>query len=179
MNNGKYSKNNRKRRLRWNKQFVLLASIAVLLVGVIGGSLAYLITDTDPVTNTFTPGKVDITVSEEFIGNIKNNVKITLSEDSVKAKIRAMVVVTWQDEDGNVYPKAPVEETDYTISWTKSGWTGPDANGWYNHAAIEPGTSTGILFTNCKPVDSNTPKGYHLVVDVIAEAIQDDGGAQW
>lgn len=178
MNNGKYSKNNRKRRLRWSKQFVLLASVAVMLVGIIGGTLAYLTTSSDAVVNTFTPGKVDIEVDESFTGSVKNNVKITLSQDSVKANIRAMIVVTWQ-KDGAVYPAAPVEGEDYTISWTMAGWSGPDTNGWYTHGAIEPGTSTGELFTACAPVEGKTPEGYHLVVDVIAEAIQAEGGAQW
>lgn len=177
MYNGKY--HNKKNRLRWSKQFVLLASVIVLLVGAIGGSLAYLFTNTDPVVNTFTPGKVDIKVTENFTNNVKNDVKITLSEDSVKAKVRAMVVVTWQN-DGVIYPASPVEGEDYTISWTKIGWTGPDANGWYTHGTITPGASTGILFTNCVPVEDKTPEGYHLVVDVIAEAIQAEGeGVAW
>jgi len=178
MNNGKYSKNNRKRRLRWSKQFVLLASIAVMLVGIIGGTLAYLTTSSGSVVNIFTPGKVDIEVDEEFKDNVKNNVKITLSEDSVKANIRAMIVVTWQ-KGGSVYPAAPVEGKDYTISWTKDGWSGPDANGWYTHGAIEPGASTGVLFTDCKPLAPCPDPEYKLVVDVIAEAIQAEGGAQW
>lgn len=181
MNNGNYSTNNKKRRLRWSKQFVLLASVAVLLVGVIGGSLAYLFTNTDPIVNTFIPGKVDIEVDEPgwVDGNsVKENVSIK-NTGNVSAVIRAMIVVTWQDASGNVYPKAPAEGTDYTIVWTKEDWTGPDASGWYSHAAIKPGTSTGILFTRCAPVAENTPEGYRLVVDVIAEAIQADGGASW
>lgn len=176
MKNGKYS-NNRKRRLRWSKQFVLLASVAALLMGVIGGSLAYLFTSTNSVVNSFTPGEVNITVDEDFDRETKNNVKIK-NTGNVKAVIRAMVVVTWQDDAGNIYPAAPVEGDDYTITWTKDGWEGPD-NGWYTHGAIEPGESTGVLFTACSPVEDETPEGYHLVVDIIAEAIQADGGASW
>lgn len=178
----KYAKN-KGRRLRWSKQVALLASITLVLTLTVGGALAYLTTKSEPVVNTFTPSKVDITVTEEFENNVKNNVCITLSEDSVKAQIRAMVVVTWQDKDGNIYPEKPVEKIgdadgDYTITWTKSGWSGP-SGGWYTHGAIEPGHSTGVLFTACAPVADKTPDGYHLVVDVIAEAIQDGGGVRW
>lgn len=188
MNNGKYSKNNRKRRLRWSKQFVLLASIAVMLVGIIGGTLAYLTTSSGSVVNTFTPGKVDITVNENFDGSVKENVAIE-NTGNVDAKIRAMIVVTWQDEKGNVYPAAPVEGVDYNIFWTKDGWSGP-TNGWYVYNDIVPSEDdpetedvkedcTGYLFTSCSLVEGKTPEGYHLVVDVIAEAIQAEGGAQW
>lgn len=176
MYNGKY--HNKKSRLGWSKQFVLLASVIVLLAGAIGGSLAYLFTNSDAVVNTFTPGEVNITVEETFKDNIKSNVMIK-NTGNVNATIRAMIVVTWQDNQGNVYPAAPAAGTDYTISWTKAGWTGPDAIGWYTHGAIEPNHSTGVLFTNCAPVAGKTPDGYHLVVDVIAEAIQAGGGASF
>lgn len=177
MKYGKYSSNNRKRRLRWSKQFVLLASVAILLVGVVGGSLAYLLTNTDPVVNTFTPGNVTIEVDEDFNGSVKENVRIE-NTGNVDAKIRARVVVTWQDDKGNIYPAQPAD-TDYTITWEMDGWTGP-VNGVYTHTnPVAPGGQTGVLFTNCKPVADKTPAGYHLVVDVIAEAIQAGGGAKW
>lgn len=49
------------------KKTILVAAIAVMLVAalVVGGTLAYF-TDTDTKTNTFTTGKVDITLNETF-----------------------------------------------------------------------------------------------------------------
>ena len=178
MKNGKFSKKDRRRLLRWNKSFVLLLAVVTLVIGVVGGSLAYLIANTDSVVNTFTPGEVKITVDEKFDGNAKNDVKIR-NTGNVDAKIRAMIVVTWQDDDGNVYPDAPAEGTDYSIQWTLEEWSSSE-NGWYTYdTAVAPGESTGILFTACAPVEGQTPEGYHLVVDVIAEAIQADGNADW
>lgn len=180
MNNGKYSKNNRKRRLRWSKQFVLLASIAVMLVGIIGGTLAYLTTSSGSVVNTFTPGNVDIEVDEPGWndgGSVKSNVSIK-NVGNVDAKIRAMIVVTWQ-KDGVIYPEAPVAGVDYEIKdLTGADWT--QVGAWYEYGpTVAPNNATTYLFTSCTPVAENTPKGYHLVVDVIAEAIQAEGGAQW
>lgn len=173
MYNGKFNSKHTKRRLRWNRQFVLLVSILALVVGVAGGSLAYLIANTNSVVNTFTPAKVDITVDENFDGNVKNDVRIQNNGD-VDAKIRAMIVVTWQDEAGHVYGKQPVEGTDYDITWVKDGWSG-SGNGWYTTtSSIAPGGKTGILFTGCKPLNKAPAEGYTLVVDVIAEAIQAD-----
>lgn len=176
MYNGKY--HNKKSRLGWSKQFVLLASVIVLLAGAIGGSLAYLFTNSDAVVNTFTPGEVNITVEETFDGNIKSNVKIK-NTGNVNAKIRAMIVVTWQDNQGNIYPDAPVANEDYSIEGLPgNGWS--ESGGWYSYdSSVAPGGSTGVLFTDCAPVEGKTPEGYHLVVDVIAEAIQAEGGASF
>lgn len=185
MYNGKY--HNKKSRLGWSKQFVLLASVIVLLAGAIGGSLAYLFTNSDAVVNTFTPGEVNIKVEETFDGSTKSNVMIK-NTGNVDAKIRAMIVVTWQDDQGNVYPAAPVQDEDYSISGLLgSGWSG--SGGWYVYSEVVPSvdnpdtkqdeTCTGYLFTSCAPVEGKTPDGYHLVVDVIAEAIQADGGASF
>lgn len=185
MYNGKY--HNKKSRLGWSKQFVLLASVIVLLAGAIGGSLAYLFTNSNAVVNTFTPGEVNITVEETFNDNIKSNVMIK-NTGNVDAKIRAMIVVTWQDKQGNIYPAAPVQGVDYFISdLPGSGWSG--SGSWYVYSEAVPSvddpntvqdeTCTGYLFTSCEPVVGKTPKGYHLVVDVIAEAIQAEGGASF
>jgi len=35
-----------------------------------------------------------------------------------------------------------------------------------------------VLFTNCAPVEGKAPDGYHLAVDVIAEAVQADANGQ-
>ena len=190
MKHGKYSGNSRKRRLKWSKQFVLIASVAILLVGAVGGSLAYLFTDTTSIENTFTPGNVEIEIVEpgwEPDKSVKKNVTIK-NNGNTDAKVRVMIVATWQNADGEIYPGAPVLGTDYTIKWNESGtWNGPNpsvwsgpANGWYSHIAdVAPGGCTDILFAECKPVEAKTPVGYSLVVDIIAEAIQADGGASW
>lgn len=169
--------NNKNRRLRWSMQFTLLAAIVLILTVTVGGTLAYLIDTKGPITNTFTPGKVNIKVDESFNGSTKSNVAIT-NTGNVDAKIRAMIVVTWQ-KDGVIYPEAPVAGVDYEIKGlTGEGWT-PNGE-WYEYGpTVAPNNATTYLFTSCAPVAGKTPEGYHLVVDVIAEAIQAEGGAQW
>ena len=180
MKNGKYANNNRKRRLRWSKQFVLLASIAVLLVGVIGGSLAYLFTNTDPVVNTFTPGKVNIKVEETLGENTKSNVSIK-NTGNVKAKIKAMVVITWQNANGDVFHKQPEPVTDYTIKWGESTkWSPKALNTWCIYSdEVEAGNLTETLIDEIKVIKQCEDANYKLVVDVIAEAIQAEGGASF
>ncbi len=46
------------------KLALMLASLALVLCTVIGGTLAWLVTETDPVVNTFTYGDINITLEE-------------------------------------------------------------------------------------------------------------------
>lgn len=178
-------KHEKKLKQNWGKPAALLVSL-VLLVGVaVGGTLAYLVTNTDPIENQFTPSKVTTTVEEKLDGNVKKNVKIKNTGDT-EAWIRAAVVITWQDENGNVYGGTqPVAGTDYTIEWNvdeqktdhekwfkgKDGfyyWTKPvksqeeDANNCF----------TGVLITECKLVAGKAPEGYALTVEIIGSGIQ-------
>ena len=46
------------------KSLALVLALAMIVVCVVGGTLAWLIDKTDPVTNTFTYGDIDITLAE-------------------------------------------------------------------------------------------------------------------
>lgn len=156
------------------KSLVLLVCVALLLTCAVGSTVAYLKDGTKTVTNTFDPAEVDIEIEETFDGNIKNDVKIK-NVKKIDAYIRAAVIVTWQNTAGEVYGVAPKEGTDYTISWTKSGWV-DGADGFYYHTnSVAPDEYTGILFTNCKPVAGKAPEGYTLHVEILAQGIQADG----
>ena len=169
MYNGKY--NNRKRRLRWNKQFVLLVSILALLVGVVGGSLAYLVTSTGDVANTFTPGKVACQINETMKDNVKSNVTVK-NTGNTDAYIRVRLVATWQDEDGKVCPKAPVEGTDYTITYPEGTKWVKNGEYYYYPTSVAPNAFTGNLIDSCLPVSGQAPAGYTLHVEILADAIQ-------
>lgn len=152
------------------KTILLLVSLVIVLVAVVGTTIAYLVTNTDPIVNTFKPSKVTTEITEDFKNNVKDNVKVQNTGD-VEAYIRAAVVVTWQNDDGEVYPTAPVAGTDYTVTWTKDGWVEKDGYYYYT-STVKPGNPTGILLTDCKPVEGKAPDGYHLVVEILAQAIQ-------
>lgn len=162
------------RRLRWNRQFVLLVSIIALLVGIVGSSLAYLLTQTDPVQNTFQPSKVNCQIKEDFRqgGSVKENVQVKNTGDT-DAYIRAALVFTWVDSQGNIAPVA-VGSGDYTLE-LGSDWTlGSDGYYYYNKS-VAPGAQTTNLIVSCAPVSGKAPDGYTLCVDVIADAIQSKG----
>lgn len=61
----------RRRRLRWSKQFAVLACICVLLMGFVGTTLAWL-TDTASVENEFTPANVSCEATCKTVTNTSN-----------------------------------------------------------------------------------------------------------
>lgn len=166
--------NNKKRKM-------LLLSMLIILVMGVGATVAFLHTSTSDVENTFDPTQVSCDVNETFDNKVKTNVSVTNTSD-IPAFIRAEVVVTWQDSEGNVYAEAPVEGTDYTMSYggtegtlTNSGWV-EGADGFYYHTnPVAVGEDTAIFIAKCEPVDANTPEGYSLHVEVLASAIQVEG----
>lgn len=136
--------------------------------------MAYLVSDTPTVTNTFTPAEVGSNIEEDFDRTTKENVRIKNTGD-IKAYIRAKVVFTWQDEDGNVYAKKPLEGNDYNITWAPDGWTKTgqgDFAFYYYNQPVDAGETTGVLIKSCSPVANKAPDGYNLHVEILAEAIQ-------
>ena len=161
---------NRKTRLRWNRSFVLVVSVLVLLVGIVGASLAYLTMKTPAVKNEFTYGKVSCEVEEDFRDGVKKDVSIK-NTGNIPAFIRVRLVFTWKDADGSVYGTAP-QAGDYTLEINEAGWK-TDANGYYYCTQpVAAGKLTPILIKSCKPNDGRNPEGYALSVEILADAIQ-------
>lgn len=155
-----------------------LVGLIVLLCCTVAGTLAYLITSTDPLVNTFTPTKVTTTIVEDFDYGVKEKVKVKNTGD-INAYIRAAVVVNWVDDEDNIHADAPVAGTDYTIEWnvdtdseTNKPWFRGSDGFYYHKATVAASESTGILINECKPVEGKAPQGYYLQVTILAEGIQ-------
>lgn len=171
MNNGKYARQpRRRRRSNRKKASFLLTSLILLLTLFIGGTTAFLIASGPDVTNTFTPSRVASFVDETFENNVKTNVKIQNTGDTT-SYIRAAIVVTWQDANGNVYPATPQSGSDYTMVMGSSDWS-LHADGFYYYKyPVEPGQKTNNLIDSCIYV-ANAPAGYGLNVEILGSAIQ-------
>lgn len=79
--------------------FLTIAAALVLVAASIGGTVAYLKATTDPVTNTFTPASITITLTETFNTDTNNDG----TNDSWTAKL---IPGSTPDKD----PKVTVEE---------------------------------------------------------------------
>lgn len=182
MNNAKHSGGKRTprhgRRLGFGRQVLLLAALAVIAMGVVGGTVAYLVTKTSPVENTFVPGYVSCRINEkgpdgekDFENNVdtkKKNVTVT-NTGIVDAYIRAAIIVTWKSGN-DIVATVPENGTDYRIiglepnaKWTKVG------DYYYYNEKVSPGEKTSNLFDSCEVLND---KGYTLSVEILADAIQ-------
>ena len=159
-------------KLNRKKGILLLTAAVLILVCGVGGTLAYLITQTAPVTNTFTPAYVTSQVIEPdwTNGNTeKKNVTIK-NAGNVSAYIRAAIVITWKDADGNTMPTVPALGTDYTLSINTDDWTLSGGYYYYN-GIVAAGESTANLINSCVSTGTYTD-GRKLCVEVIGSAIQ-------
>lgn len=173
MYQAKYQAEGARRSTRRNKKaWLLLIAVAAMLLAVVGGTVAYLVTRTNPKVNTFTPSKVACLVEETFKNNVKSNVQVKNTGDTA-AYLRAAVLVTWQDASGNVLGTAPVAGQDYSITMPASDkWAQANDGFWYYSEAVAPGAYTEALIGECKPLKAAPQAGYTLHVEIVASAIQ-------
>ena len=142
------------------KHFAGLLALVLILVCTVGGTVAYLVANTDPVTNTFTPGKVSCQVEEEFKDNDTVKTKAVIKNTgNVPAYIRVAVVANTVDGD-NITGMADLSEgwlnDEY---WTKSG------DFYYYKGVVQPGEKTDNLLKTGINLDG-------IQVTILASAIQ-------
>ena len=154
------------------KTIALVVSIALLICVGVGSTLAYLMTATEPVENTFTTSQVSTYVTENNSGETKKNVQIQNTGD-IEANIRANIVVTWQNANGEILAQAPVADVDYKV---EIGDKWELVNGFYVYKdAVAPDGFTDDLIVTCKPLKAAPADGYYLCVEIIASGIQGKG----
>lgn len=163
--------NKKARRKNADRAVLLLVSLVLVLSVAIGGTLGYL-TGQVSVTNTMDVGDFTTEIEEKLDGKVKHDVQVS-NTGEYDAYVRAIIVVTWQNESGNVYPEAPVPNQDYTIEYG-SGWT-QNGQFWYYNGVVDAGSSTSNLIQKCEPIESaEKPEGYDLNVEILASSIQTD-----
>lgn len=175
MNNAKNSGGKRTpqhgRRLGFGRQVLLLAALVVIAMGVVGGTVAYLVTNTTPVVNTFEPGYVTCIINEDFKDGdtVKKNVTVT-NTGNVDAYIRAAIIVTWKNGN-DIAATVPAKGTDYTLVLNEDDWVEHDGYYYYKNGSVAPnGGTTTNLIKSCEVIGSNG--GYTLSVEILADAIQ-------
>lgn len=166
------NQNKKHRRLKKPVKLILILSSLLLTVCLsIGTTYAYLLSRSETVTNTFTPGTAGNTIEESFENDVKKDVKVK-NTGNINAFIRATIIITWQNKEGEVYPVLPEKGTDYDITLN------PD-NGWFENKGIyycktevAPGASTPVLIKECTQKIANAPKGYGLNVEILSSSVQ-------
>ncbi len=149
------------------KIVTLCLVIALAATAVIGGTLAYF-TDTDEATNTFTSGKVDITLVEEFDADnakllpgsvdenaVQKDVSITLNEGSEDSYVwyEWLIPAVLDDADAS---KNIVHVNSWGATWDTYASTQKYIDTWNANpgAHVPAGTTTG--FENAQTWDHTT-----------------------
>lgn len=143
------------------KRFALLLALVLILVGTVGGTVAYLATHTKPVVNTFTPGEVTCKVEETVDNGVKSSVKVQ-NTGNVPAYIRVAVVANTVDAQGNITGAA--DENILKNALAASGWT-KNGDYYYYNTAVDPNGLTGELLKNSIELEG-------IQVTILASAIQ-------
>ena len=146
---------------RTAKSSALIIALALILVLAVGGTVAYIFTQTDPVINTFTPTEAKITVDEETNSNQKTSITVVNNSTGVPVYIRVALVANMIDKDKNVTGAASVPTFTLGDNWIVGN------DGYYYYTEPVPvGESTGNLLKSQMILDEN------MQVVVLADAIQ-------
>lgn len=162
-----------KRALPKKKWSLLLVSMLLIAAVAVGSTVAYIVTSTDALPNVFHPTGITVDVDEKFENDVKSDVTIR-NTGTTAAYIRAQIIVTWKDANGNVAATKPVLDTDYTMTLDlNNGWFQGSDGFYYYSKSVEPNAKTSVLITKCeKLADATVPAGYDLSVEIIASGIQ-------
>ncbi|NCC86535.1 MAG: hypothetical protein EOM05_01535 [Clostridia bacterium] len=149
------------------KKYALIISVLLIVAIAAGGTLAWISTS-DAITSGFSVADVKCSVLEDLSGNNKENVRVE-NTGSIDEYIRATIVMSWIDEDGNTVAQE-VKASDYTMSLNETDWFVGTDGYYYCKAKVAQGDKTQNLINSC--VMNNTTSGYTFKLDVIAAAIQ-------
>ena len=146
---------------RTAKSSALIIALALILVLAVGGTVAYIFTQTGPAINTFTPTEAKITVDEKTNNNQKTEMIVKNNSTGVPVYIRVALVANMIDKDKNVTGAASVPTFTLGKDWIKG------SDGYYYYTKAVPVLeSTGNLLEKAMTLDEN------MQVVVLADAIQ-------
>lgn len=142
-----------KKVIRWNRSFVVLAALLVLVLGIVGTTLAWLTDKTDALTNNFTYAKVSCEVLEDVDEDKTEKRKVWIQNTgNTDAYIRVTYVVTIRDKEGNILYDAYETEKfkDYMADLERKisdpRWQKGTDDYWYYRLPVAPNEKTEELF---------------------------------
>ena len=146
----------------------LLLSVILVVTIAVGGTVAYLVTQDEPITNTFTPSHVNCEVTENFNGTVKSNVNVTNIGDT-DAYIRVKLVTYRVNKNGqHIGGTAAIPSFTPGQNWVENG-------GYYYYTLpVKPGEQPDTVLISSITLEDSYPDadGGKQAIDVMAEAIQ-------
>lgn len=150
------------------RSLVLVVSVLALVLAVAGGTLAWLVANSGPVTNTFTPATVSCEVEETFNNNVKSNVNVK-NTSNIDAYLRVKLVTYRVNEAGrHIGGTAEIPTFTPGANWVKHG------DFYYYTLPVAPDETPAkpLIDTITLTGSYNDADGGKQVIEVMAEAIQ-------
>lgn len=155
------------------KTATLLVAIVLLLGVAVGTTVAYLIDRTEKIENKFEYAKTDVTVTEDFDGTTKQNVKVW-NKSNIPVYVRATYVVNWVDAHGNIVTPDPNEYKYQLDVNPDTKWVQGKGGYYYYPTPVQPGKSTAGSLLTCEVTKQPENPEYTLSVEILATAIQSE-----
>ena len=181
MHHGKYEARHLqpKRKRRSNKAGTMFLSLLLVVTLAISGTVAYLVTKSEPVENKFMPSHVACQVTEDFDGTTKSNVNVTNTGDTA-AYIRVKLVTYRVNDDGqHIGGIATIPDFTPGENWKEFG-------GYYYYTLpVAPNAepAADLIDSIALTGSYDDADGGKQVIEVMAEAIQsgpaDAVGKSW
>ena len=156
--------------IRTGRLTTMVIATVLLLALAIGGTLAWLSTKDDPITNTFTPSKVTCEVTENFDGRtgVKSNVNVK-NTGTINAFIRVKLVTYRTNDQGqHIGGTASLPEFTLGANWVKYG----DYYYYTKPVAPDQEPETNLADSMTLTGSYTDADGGKQAIDVMAEAIQ-------
>lgn len=152
--------------MKKQKLLAIIIICTVVLVGTIGGVVAYMIKISQEKKGDFIPAEVSCTINESFENNQKSDITVA-NTSNIDVYVRVRMVTYWLDASGNVANKTATLPA-FTIgeNWVKDA----DSDTYYYKLPVAKGAQTSNLLKTALVLGSED--GYRQVIDIFAEAIQ-------
>lgn len=152
------------------KKSMLKIALSILLVAVVlvGGTLAYLVTQTEILTNTFAVVDIDTSIVEDPAnGTADSKEPYVQNNSNVPVYVRAIAVAV--TEEGS---SVPVSASDVTINYDypNTKWV-QQGDYYYYTEAVAPEGSTEMLFDGVEDIKV-TAEGARFAVYVYHESVE-------
>lgn len=152
---------------------MMVLSVVLLLALAVGGTLAWLSTNTTPVTNTFTPAEVTCEVEETFDPDtgVKTNVNVK-NTGNIAVYIRVKLV-TYRTNDAGQHIGGKAELPQFTLG---ENWVEKEDGYYYYTLPVAPGGKPVANLADRMTLEKSykDADGGKQALDVMAEAIQSE-----
>lgn len=145
------------------KSLTALIALILIICLAVGGTVAFVVTQTQAVKNTFTPSDVKVDIQEDFDGSIKKNVNVKNTGDT-DAYIRVKLVTYMADSEGNpTAENASIPAFVFGSDWL---YCESDDTYYYGKPVAPNGTTSDLIGSDGITLTDGQ------VVEVLAEGIQ-------